>query len=204
MPATDPFIARRMRSQRLSAPMAADPAAVVAWFGAVQAQDYAGAKWALTLRAPALTDAQLDQALADGTIIRPTDRGRRGTSSRGGQPGCWPRWPRSTCGRVMPGSSRSTLPDDPRQARFEKVPPEAGSRHAPSWGALAAKGIEASGVRLGIIVMWAELRAWICSGPRLGKQFTYAVRRARPRRLGADAGGCADGTGRALAPATDR
>jgi hypothetical protein len=29
-----------MRAQRLSAPMAADPAAVVAWFGAVQAQDY--------------------------------------------------------------------------------------------------------------------------------------------------------------------
>src|SRR3954454_14927747 len=59
-----------MRAQRLSAPMAADPAAVVGWFGAVQAQDYAGAKWALTLRAPALTDAQLDRALADGTIIR--------------------------------------------------------------------------------------------------------------------------------------
>jgi hypothetical protein len=37
--------------------MPADPAAVVAWFGAVQAQDYAGAKWALALRAPALTDA---------------------------------------------------------------------------------------------------------------------------------------------------
>ena len=71
MPAApDPFIARRMRAQRLSAPMPADPAAVVAWFGAVQAQDYAGAKWALTLRAPDLTDALLDQALADGTIIR--------------------------------------------------------------------------------------------------------------------------------------
>jgi hypothetical protein len=41
--------------------------------------------------------------------------------------------------------------------------------------ALAAKGIEASGVRLGIIVMWAELQAWICSGPRQGKQFTYAL-----------------------------
>ena len=50
--------------------MAADPAAVVAWFGAVQAQDYAGAKWALALRAPALTDARIDRALADGTIIR--------------------------------------------------------------------------------------------------------------------------------------
>ena len=48
--APDSFIARRLRAQRLSAPMAADPAAVVAWFGAVQAQDYAGAKWALALR----------------------------------------------------------------------------------------------------------------------------------------------------------
>ena len=59
-----------MRAQRLSAPMSADPAAVVGWFGAVQAQEYGPAKWGLAQRAPGLTDAQIDRALADGTIIR--------------------------------------------------------------------------------------------------------------------------------------
>ena len=41
--------------------------------------------------------------------------------------------------------------------------------------ALAAKGIEASGHRLAHFVMHAELDALICSGPRRGKQFTYAL-----------------------------
>jgi hypothetical protein len=41
--------------------------------------------------------------------------------------------------------------------------------------ALAAAGIEAQGQRLAYIVMHAELEAVICSGPRRGKQFTYAL-----------------------------
>ncbi len=36
-------------------------------------------------------------------------------------------------------------------------------------------GIEATGQRLAYLVMWAELDAVICSGPRRGKQFTYAL-----------------------------
>ena len=50
--------------------------------------------------------------------------------------------------------------------------------------ALAAAGIEASGQRLGHIMMRAELDALICSGPRRGKQFTYALldERAPPGR----------------------
>src|SRR6476646_6712317 len=40
----------RLRNQRLSAGRFAGPEDVVRWLGAVQAQDYAGAKWALGLR----------------------------------------------------------------------------------------------------------------------------------------------------------
>jgi hypothetical protein len=176
----DPFIARRMRAQRLSAPMAADPAAVVAWFGAVQAQDYAGAKWALTLRAPALTDAQLDRALADATIIRthgprPTWHFIAAADSRWVLAAVASRVHLRT--RVMYRQFEIDAALMTRVRRvFEKV--LAGGRFAtrPELAtALAAKGIEASGVRLGIIVMWAELQAWICSGPRVGKQFTYAL-----------------------------
>jgi Winged helix DNA-binding domain len=181
MPAApDPFIARRMRAQRLTAPMAADPAAVVAWFGAVQAQDYQGAKWALTLRAPALTDAQLDRALADGTIIR----------THG---------PRPTWHFIAPADARFVLAAvGPRvQARSQAMYRQYGidaalmtrvgrvletllgggrfATRAAIAGALAAKGVEASGVRLGLIMLWAELEQMVCSGPRQGKQFTYAL-----------------------------
>ncbi len=38
--------------------------------GAFQAQDYAGAKWSLGLRLPGTTEAEIDQAVADRTIVR--------------------------------------------------------------------------------------------------------------------------------------
>jgi len=41
--------------------------------------------------------------------------------------------------------------------------------------ALKKAGIDALGVRLGLLVMHEELDGIICSGPRRGKQFTYAL-----------------------------
>jgi hypothetical protein len=40
---------------------------------------------------------------------------------------------------------------------------------------LATKGIFAEKVRLAYVVMYAELEAIICNGPKRGKQFTYAL-----------------------------
>jgi hypothetical protein len=40
----------RLRNQRLSGARFTQPAKVVAWLGAVQAQEYADSKWALALR----------------------------------------------------------------------------------------------------------------------------------------------------------
>ena len=56
--------------QRLAGPGFATPADVVSWFGAVQAQDYAGALWALGLRTKGATEALVEQALATRSIIR--------------------------------------------------------------------------------------------------------------------------------------
>jgi hypothetical protein len=46
------------------------PAEVVAHLGAVQAQDYAGGKWAIGLRLPNATEADIEQAIAERTIVR--------------------------------------------------------------------------------------------------------------------------------------
>jgi hypothetical protein len=60
----------RLHSQRLIAPTLPSPADVVRWFGAVQAQEYAGALWALGLRTRGATEASVAQAVADGAIVR--------------------------------------------------------------------------------------------------------------------------------------
>ena len=64
-------IARYRFSNQLIARQAArTPAEVVAWLGAMQAQDFLGAKWSVGLRALGVSDATVDQALADRTIVR--------------------------------------------------------------------------------------------------------------------------------------
>src|ERR1700730_9817552 len=63
-------IAFRLHQQRLSQEQFADPAEVVAWLGAVQAQDYSGAKWALGLRTREASDDAIEHELNDGRILR--------------------------------------------------------------------------------------------------------------------------------------
>lgn len=64
------LIQNRLINQQLVQPLFTSPSDVVAWFGAMQAQDYAAAKWAVGLRLPRATDATLEQAIADKSIIR--------------------------------------------------------------------------------------------------------------------------------------
>ena len=176
----DPFLERRLRAQRLSAPMLPDPAAVVAWFGAVQAQDYPGAAWALGLRAPGLTAAHVDAALADGSIIRthgprPTWHFIAAADARAVLTAVAPRVHARSQGIYRANAIDAALMKTARRV-FEKT--LAGRRFATRdalGAALAARGIEASGLRLGLIVLWAELEQWICSGPRTGKRFTYGL-----------------------------
>src|SRR5688572_3769436 len=61
---------RRQVSQRLLGSTLGTSADVVTWLGAVQAQDYAGAKRALGIRAPGLTDADVERGFASGAILR--------------------------------------------------------------------------------------------------------------------------------------
>lgn len=43
---------------------------LVGWMGAMQAQDYAMAKWAIGIRLPGITDAAVEQAIHNGDILR--------------------------------------------------------------------------------------------------------------------------------------
>jgi len=61
---------QRLVCQQIAQPPLAQPGEVVAWLGAVQAQDYLGALWAVGLRTPGATEQTIEQALAEKTIVR--------------------------------------------------------------------------------------------------------------------------------------
>ena len=69
MPITD-IATLRLHNQRLSHTDLTTPADVVRWFGAIQAQDLPGALYAIGLRMPSATEAMVEQAIADKSIVR--------------------------------------------------------------------------------------------------------------------------------------
>ena len=60
----------RLRNQRLIGAPFASVEDAVAWFGVVQAQDFAGARWAVGQRTGDTTDREVLRAYHDGTIVR--------------------------------------------------------------------------------------------------------------------------------------
>jgi hypothetical protein len=72
MSGVSPFdIARcRLLRQQISSHRCRRPAEVVAALGAMQAQDYLGALWSIGLRLPNATEAAVERALAERTIVR--------------------------------------------------------------------------------------------------------------------------------------
>ena len=59
----------RLQNQHIAAP-ALSPCEVVAHLVAIQAQDFAAAKWAVGLRTPSANEATVVEALAQGSIVR--------------------------------------------------------------------------------------------------------------------------------------
>lgn len=171
----------RLRNQQLaSGGHARSPEAVVAALGAVQAQDYLGAKWAVAQRAGDCTDSAVEEALDRGAILRthvlrptwhfvlPADI----------------RWLLAlTAPRVHALNApyyRQTELEARVLARSDAALAKAvqGGRHLTrdeARAALLGAGIRADGLRLALLLMHAELEAVVCSGPRRGKQFTYAA-----------------------------
>ena len=171
---------RRLRNQGLSKIIFKDANDAVARLGAVQAQDYAGAKWALGQRMKDATDAAIDRAFDEGTILRthilrPTWHFVTPADIR---------WIQMlTAPRVHAGNAYMY-----RQAEMDKTVIKKsyavlektlrGNKHLTRTelgSALKKAGIVAEGQRLGYFMMSAELDGIICSGPRKGKQFTYAL-----------------------------
>ncbi len=174
------LVARRAAAQRLTGPPLDTPEAIVGWFGAVQAQEYHFAKWCLSQRTPGLTEAEVERAVADGTILRthvlrPTWHFLTPADIR---------WvlalsaPRVHAGN-RPYYLRNGLDEATLARGHEVVAGElAGGRHRTRTelgDALRAEGIDKRGEALAYLIMHAELEGLICSGAPRGKQQTYAL-----------------------------
>lgn len=172
--------ARRLANQGLIDPPFPTPAAAIRHLGAVQSQDYAGAKWALSMRTGA-TDSELDALYDAGKILRthlmrttwhfvaPEDirwmlellapRGRQAMSfmnrKEGLSAGDFTRSKKilEKSLRDRQYKTRNQLAEDFRKGGVEP----------------------GQGIRLAHLMMDAELDGLVTSGPRQGKQFTYAL-----------------------------
>src|ERR1043165_6667916 len=67
---TNSDLLTRLHNQKLLSTRFAQPVEVVRWFGAVQAQDFNAAKWALALRMRKATNASIEEAFNKGEILR--------------------------------------------------------------------------------------------------------------------------------------
>ena len=154
---------------------------MVAGLGAVQAQDYPAALWALGLRADGATEAVVEQALTAGTILRthvmrPTWHFVSPADIR---------WLLAlTAPRVkalLAYYDRKLEVDAALLAHSRTVLTQAlqGGRHLTRTELgtrLEQAGIAGGDLpRLGHLMMHAELDGLLCSGARRGKQFTYAL-----------------------------
>jgi hypothetical protein len=182
MPLTDSSIARlRLRNQWITAPSRGDAVDVVRHLVAVQSQDFAGAKWALGLRLRRAAEPLIEKAFNAGRILRthvlrptwhfvlPQDI----------------RWLLALTGprvlRQSAGPYRQAGLDAATFKRAHAVLEKAlrGGNHLTRdelRARLASAGIgDSHEFRILRILEHAELEGLICSGPRRGKQHTYAL-----------------------------
>lgn len=174
------LIQQRMVNQRLWGKPFTDIEECVRALAAVQAQEFAYAKWSIGQRTAGITESLMEKAVADGTILRT---------------------------HVMRPTWHFVLPEDIRWM-IELTAPRVNALNAPYYRreglddavfaktnvlftqalaggnhltrkemtqVLARAGISAASLRLGLILMRAELDLVICSGAPQGKQQTYAL-----------------------------
>jgi hypothetical protein len=190
--------AQRLHNQLLTRSGLQRPEDVIRWLGAVQAQEYEPAKWALGIRMrDGAADDTVERAFEDGRILRthvmrPTWHFVTPDDIRWLTELTAPRLQRlmSTYRRQLQMDSDvlvrgTTIVERALRDRHYLTRNELGER-------LKRANLSLSGIRLAHLAMFAELEGVICSGPRRGKQFTYgllaerapqAVRKSRDEAL---------------------
>ena len=174
------LISLRLTNQQLKTSGILKPETIVAQMGAIQAQDYAAAKWATTLRLNDNSDKDIEAAYNKGTILR-THVMRPTWHFVAPQDIRWLQ--KLTAHRVLvilASSSRKLGLDEAVYKKSNKLISNAlkNGKHltrAEIEVVINKAGIPTGDLHMIHLMMRAELDGLICSGPRVGKQFSYAL-----------------------------
>ncbi len=177
----------RLVNQKLAACAARDPVEIVSWLGAIQAQDFRGATWAIGVRSKRLTEAAVERAYDEGRILRthvlrPTWHFVAGADIR---------WLIALTGKRIIARlayrHRQLELDAPTFARIRSVLGRAlATAHLTRREiavVLRRARIQVTPERLLHLLMVAELEGLLCSGPLRDGQVTYALMDARAPRV---------------------
>lgn len=170
----------RLAHQYISQTRFDNPADVVAWLGAVQAQDYNGALWGIGLRMTSATEKAVERAVADRKIIRtwPMRRTLHFVAAAD------VRWMLELLTpRVLAASARNAAAIGLDEALFKRTRKlfvralEGGKqlRRDAMYGVLESSGIETNNYRGLHILCRLSQEGLLCFGARDGKQPTFAL-----------------------------
>jgi hypothetical protein len=177
---TRSLLRRRLEAQHIAATSFTRPEDVVEWLGAVQAQDYLGALWAVGLRMADAREQDIDRAIADRRIVRTWPM--RGTLHFVSASDA--RWMTALLASRPAARAASRLAaagiDEALLARARRVLVknlEGGRRltRPEAYRALEGAKIATRGSR-GLYVLWRLAHdGLLCFGPRQGKQLTFVL-----------------------------
>jgi Winged helix DNA-binding domain len=179
---TSGIAARRLRNQRITRVHRCEAADTVAWFGAMQSQEYAAAQWAIALRMSGTTrDEEIERAFDEGKILRthvlrPTWHFVTPADIRWMVALTAPHVQR----RAASYYRRNGL-DHPTLTRATKTIERALAdgqflSRADLAECLRQKArLELSFLQMMLLMMYTELESVTCSGPRRRKHHTYAL-----------------------------
>lgn len=170
----------RLLNQHVTGAAFNDPADLLHWLCGIQGQDYTHAKWAIGARLPGITDADVERAIADASIVRTWPM--RGTLHLVAATDV--RWMLSLfSARLIKANAsrdRQLQLDERTYARANEVIHRTlqggyhGTRKELS-DALTQAGIGTEEQRLSHILRRASLDQLICCGPRRAKEFTFTL-----------------------------
>ncbi|HXB43878.1 MAG TPA: winged helix DNA-binding domain-containing protein [Puia sp.] len=173
------IVKHRLITQQLAGTKFTTPKQMVSHFGALQAQDYEMAKWAIGVRL-SKTEKEIEQAINSGEIIRTHILRPTWHFVCAGDL----RWMLALTAPHVKAATASARRhyglDDKTVLRSNNIIQKAltGGKHLTReelMSLLQKKGIDITPLRSIHLMLRAELDAIVCNGPKRGKQFTYAL-----------------------------
>lgn len=176
---SESILLARLSNQMLAAPATNNPADIVRALGAVQSQDYAGAKWGVAQRTNNITSSAFDAAFSRGDVLRthalrPTWhfvatedlKWMLALNASRINAYCATYWHKLAMSEDMFARANDIIAQSVAGTHLTRTEIDT---------LLKDNGLDTSDGRLGFYLIRAEQEGIICSGPLRGKNHTYAA-----------------------------